>query len=73
MNKEQQIRETRTIIRELENTELVLKQSLAVIISRKDKLKLELDSLGASNSARKGKKNVLSEKTRASILGSLTK
>ncbi|GIZ08330.1 hypothetical protein [Flavobacterium sp. UMI-01] len=74
MNKEQKIRETKTIIRELENSELVLKQSLAVITSRKNALQTELDSLGASSSTRKGNyANVLSDEKKLQILGSLTK
>ena len=74
MNRKEKIRETKTLVRELEISEEALKQSLAVITSRKEKLKQELVGMGATNSARKGKYNgVLSEKTTMSIIGSLTK
>ena len=74
MNRREKIRETKTLVRELEISEEALKQSLAVITSRKEKLKLELDGMGASSSARKGKYDgILSEKTTLSIIGGLTK
>ena len=73
MNKEQQIRETRKLVRELENSELVLKQSLSVITSRKNALQQELDSLGASSSKKTRKTNVLSDKQKTDLLAGLTR
>ena len=74
MNRKEKIRETKTLVRELEISEEALKQSLAVITSRKEKLKQELVGMGAANSAPRGKYDgVLSEKTTLSIIGSLTK
>ena len=74
MNQKEKIRETKALVRELEISEQILKQSLAVITSRKEKLKQELDGMGAANSARKGKyEGILSEKATLSIIGSLTK
>lgn len=74
MNRKEKIRETKTLVRELEISEEALKQSLAVITSRKEKLKQELVGMGAANSARKGKyEGILSEKTTLSLIGNLTK
>lgn len=74
MNKKQKISETKKLVRELEISEQALKQSLAVITSRKESLNMELDSLGASSSVKTRKLgSVLSEKQTLSILGSLTK
>lgn len=73
MNKKQKISETKKLVRELEISEQALKQSLAVITSRKESLNKELRGLGASNSFKTGKlNNVLSEKQTLSILGGLT-
>jgi hypothetical protein len=58
----------------LENEEQLFKQGLSSITSRKRYLELELDSLGASNSTRKGKyDNVLSEDMKFKLEASLTK
>ncbi|OCB78001.1 hypothetical protein [Flavobacterium crassostreae] len=74
MNKKQKIAETKKLVRELEISEQAIKQSLAVITSRKKSLNQELASLGASSSySSKKLNNVLSEKQTLSILGSLTK
>lgn len=74
MNLKKKISETKTLIRELEISEQALKQSLAVITCRKNMLKQELEGMGASNSAPRGKyRGALSEKDTMSIIGSLTK
>jgi hypothetical protein len=58
----------------LENEELLFQQCLSSITSRKRYLESELDSLGASNSTRKGKyENVLSEEIKFKLQASLTK
>lgn len=74
MNRKEKIKEAKTHLRELENSEQVLKQSLAVITKSKEKLQLELVSLGAANSTRTGKfDNILSESAKSSLIGGLTK
>lgn len=73
MNKKEKIKELKSLVKELDSSEKVLKQSLAVITSRKKKLTEELDGLGATNSAQKGKiKNVLSDNQEIGLLASLT-
>ncbi len=72
MNLKEKIRETKALVRELEISEQVLKQSLAVITSRKNKLKQELETLGISNSAPRGKSS-LSEKQQLELISWLTK
>lgn len=74
MNIKLKIAETKKLVRELEISEQAIKQSLAVITSRKEALNRELIGLGAVNSRRNTKlDNVLSEKQTLSIMGSLTK
>lgn len=73
MNKKQQISFIKKEIAALEDAELVLKQSLAVITSCKERLKVELEELGASSSTRKGKYNSLSAAKKMELIGSLTK
>ncbi|MNQ41713.1 hypothetical protein D3C85_553980 [compost metagenome] len=72
MNKKEKIAFIKREIRELETQEQLFKQGLSSITSRKRYLELELDSLGASNSTRKGK-NELSPEKRLEIIGCLTK
>ena len=73
MNQKEKIRETKTLVRELEISEQALKQSLAVITSRKEALQSELASLGASSSAPRGKYiGILSEKVQLEIIAKLT-
>ena len=58
----------------LENEKQLFEQCLSSITSRKRYLELELDSLGASNSTRKGKyDNALSEDMKFKLRASLTK
>jgi uncharacterized protein (DUF3084 family) len=58
----------------LENEEQLFQQCLSSITSRKRYLESELDSLGASNSTRKGKyDNILSEDMKLKLQASLTK
>lgn len=71
MNRKEKIKELKTLVHELEISEQVLKQSIAVITSRKRKLELELVGMGATNSTFRG--SVLSEKQNLEIIGSLTK
>lgn len=71
MNRKEKISEIKTLVRELEISEEALKQSLAVITSRKKKLKLELANLGVSSSAPRG--SILTEKQILEIRASLTK
>lgn len=74
MNKKVKIQEINKLVHELDNSEKALKQSLAVITSRKEMLKQELEELGvSSNSALKGKiKDVLTDKQKVGLLGGLT-
>lgn len=62
MNKSEKISFIKREVRELENQEQLFKQGLSSITSRKMYLKKELDSLGASSSARKGKYELSPEK-----------
>ncbi|TDO77627.1 hypothetical protein EV143_104394 [Flavobacterium chryseum] len=55
MNKAEKIKFIKSQLHELEIHEELFKQGLSSITSRKRNLELELDSLGASNSTRKGK------------------
>jgi hypothetical protein len=71
MNRAEKIKEIKTLVRELQNSEQVLGQSLAVITSRKEKLQQELLDMGIHSSASRG--SVLSEKQSIEIIGSLTK
>lgn len=72
MNLKTKTQEIKTLVRELEISEKVLKQSLAVITSRKEKLKKELVGMGATNSTSRGKyENVLSDKQQQEIIGNL--
>ncbi|MEC4049314.1 hypothetical protein OX284_007715 [Flavobacterium sp. SUN046] len=74
MNKKEEIKKIKNLIRDFNILEQVHNQSLAVITCRKIELQKELDSLGASSSTRKGKfDGVLSNKATLSIIGSLTK
>ena len=74
MNKKTKISEVKKLVHELEISEQAIKQSLAVITSRKMSLNEELISLGAFNSSSIRKfDNVLSKKQNLSIVGSLTK
>lgn len=72
MNKQKRAALVKREIRELETQEQLFKQGLSSITSRKRYLELELDSLGASNSTRKGKIELSPEK-RLQIIGCLTK
>lgn len=71
MNLKEKIRETKALVRELEISEQVLKQSLAVITSRKNKLKQELDGMGASSSALRS--SILTDKQNLELIANLTK
>jgi hypothetical protein len=72
MNLKTKTQEIKTLVRELEISEKVLKQSLAVITSRKEKLKMELVGMGATNSTSRGKyETVLSDKQRQELIGNL--
>jgi len=74
MNKKQQLAYIKKELAALENEKQLFEQCLSSITSRKRYLELELDSLGASNSTRKGKfDNILSEDQNLKLLGSLTK
>lgn len=74
MNKKEKISYIKKEIRELETHEELFKQGLSSITSRKRYLELELDSLGASNSTRKGKyEGALSEEMKLKLQASLTK
>lgn len=74
MNQKQKTAFIKKELSELKNQEQLFKQCLSSVTSRKMYLELELDSLGASNSTRKGKfDNVLSEEQNLKLLGSLTK
>lgn len=55
MNKSDKIKFIKSQMNDLEIQEELFKQGLSSITSRKRYLELELDSLGASNSTRKGK------------------
>lgn len=74
MNKTEKIAYVKKQLSELELEEKLFKQCLSSITSRKRYLKEELDSLGASSSARKGKYyDALSEEKRLNLLANLTK
>ena len=72
MNRIEKINFIKREVRELETQEQLFKQGLSSITSRKGYLEKELDSLGASSSARKGKYE-LSPEQKLQLLGSLTK
>lgn len=72
MNKKEKIKFLKDQLQELEIQEELFKQGLSSITSRKSYLKRELDSLGASNSTRKGKYE-LSPELKLEVLASLTK
>jgi len=72
MNKIEKIAFIKSQVRELETHEELFKQGLSSITSRKRNLELELDSLGASSSARKGKYELSPEK-KLEAIASLTK
>ncbi|WP_264552779.1 hypothetical protein [Flavobacterium sp. N2038] len=72
MNKKEKIKFLKSQLEELEIQEELFKQGLSSITSRKSYLKQELDSLGASNSTRKGKFE-LSPELKLKVLASLTK
>jgi len=72
MNRAEKIKEIKTLVRELQNSEQVLGQSLAVITSRKEKLQQELLDIGIHSSDLRVKK-VLTEKQSIDLIGSLTK
>jgi len=74
MNRLQKIAFIKREARELETQEQLFIQGLSSITSRKRYLELELAELGAVNSAPRGKlSNVLTEKQKLDIIGSLTK
>ena len=74
MNKKEKTSFIKKELSELETQEQLLKQCLSGVTSRKSYLILELDSLGASSSTRKGKyDDILSEKESLKLIGSLTK
>jgi hypothetical protein len=72
MNRLQKIAFIKREVKELETHEQLFRQGLSSITSRKRNLELELDSLGASNSTRKGKYELSPEK-RLEAIASLTK
>ncbi|MEC4049776.1 hypothetical protein OX284_010085 [Flavobacterium sp. SUN046] len=71
MNRRQKITEIKKLLREFEDSERALKQSLATITSCKYSLNAELEGLGASNSAPK-RESILTEKQKNELLGGLT-
>ena len=74
MNKKQQLAYIKKELAALENEKQLFEQCLSSITSRKRYLESELDSLGASNSTRKGKyDNILSEDMKLKLQASLTK
>ncbi|TDE53794.1 hypothetical protein [Flavobacterium sp. GT3P67] len=74
MNRLQRIAFIKRESRELETQEALFRQGLSSITSRKRYLELELASLGASNSTRKGKyDDVLTDQQKLEIRASLTK
>lgn len=74
MNKAEKIKFIKSQLRDLKTHEQLFKQGLSSITSRKRYLELELESLGASNSAHRGEiENVLTEKQRLDLFASLTK
>lgn len=74
MNQKSKIAFIKRELSELQTHEELFKQSLSSIASRKRYLESELDSLGASNSTRKGRyQNVLSEKQNLELMARLTK
>lgn len=73
MNKSEKTAFLKKQLSELELEEHLFKQCLSSITSRKMYLKEELDSLGASSSARKGKYDALSDKKRLDLLANLTR
>lgn len=74
MNVKQKTAFIKKELSELETQEQLFKQCLSGVTSRKSYLISELDSLGASNSTRKGKfENKLSENIRIKLIGNLTK
>lgn len=72
MSRQQTISKLKSELEEVTTEEQLFRQCLAVITSRKNRLKMELDSLGASNSARKSKHQLDPEK-KAQLIASLTK
>lgn len=73
MTKKEKITFIRRQLSELETHEMVLKQALSSITSRKSYLEQELDSVGASNSTRKGKSvDSLSDEVKTKLLARLT-
>lgn len=72
MNKAEKIQFIKSEMHELQIHEELFKQGLSSITSRKRYLELELDSLGASNSTRKGKFEI-SPELRLKAIASLTK
>jgi len=74
MNQKEKTAFIKKELAELQTQEQLFKQCLSSVTSRKMYLESELDSLGASNSTRKGKfDNILSEDQSLKLLGSLTK
>lgn len=71
MNKQDHKAYIKRELRELENQEELFKQGLSSITSRKQYLTSELEGLGASAPARKGK--TLSAEKRAKLMASLTR
>lgn len=72
MNLKVKTQEIKKLVRELEVSEQALKQSLAVITSRKNSLQSELSDLGVRSSDLRVK-NTLTEKQNLELIGSLTK
>ncbi len=71
MTKKEQIQATKSILREWETLEIVARQSLELITRQKRGVELELESLGASNSTRKGRE--ISDKMKLEIRAQLLK
>jgi hypothetical protein len=72
MNKAEKIKFIKSEMHDLVIHEELFKQGLSSITSRKRYLELELESLGASNSARRGKLEI-SPELRLKVIASLTK
>lgn len=74
MNQKEKTSFIKKELAELNTQEQLFKQCLSSVTSRKMYLESELDSLGASNSTRKGRfDNILTEEQNLKLLGSLTK
>jgi hypothetical protein len=74
MNKKEKTAYLKRELADLSIHKRVLYQGISTITSRESYLKTELDSLGASNSTRKGKyDDVLTEEQNLKLIGGLTR